>query len=352
VDMDEFAAALDETASCSESSSSATDSAKEAVQNDNEDNLQHDVESNLKILAQLFPEVAKSTKKEMEEQSKSIATTAASGWGSTGQMLRFDPRNPQTAQQFVLSSRERANALVDETTDVKTTKCNNHDYESPSSTDNSSSSSTASWNASFLNEYRASASQGHESFAEANANIYEQAKLEQVFKQVQQSATANLAPVDDESAPKEPTGFSFGFDLKDNKPPDEPEHNGSFSFSFRLSDNIEVAKVAASEQESESNDSDAAIDDSASYPRQDLSPAPAPRRRRRAFEFPQSEDLDEYVHRFYYKLNDGERIINDLEGWRNDPAVKERWLKERSKLTADWKGKRKYALSKKKRRLR
>jgi hypothetical protein len=60
--------------------------------------------------------------------------------------------------------------------------------------------------------------------------------------------------------------------------------------------------------------------------------------------------LNEMVHTFYYKINDGERIIRDVDGWRNDPTVKDKWLKERLALTQDWKRKRKFALAKKEKR--
>jgi hypothetical protein len=68
-----------------------------------------------------------------------------------------------------------------------------------------------------------------------------------------------------------------------------------------------------------------------------------------AFEFPNESMLNEMVRNFY-KMNDGERIMNDVDEWRNDPSVKDKWLKERLALTQDWKRKKKFALSKQQKR--
>jgi len=288
--------------------------------------LQRDVETNLHVLSQLFPEFSKEEPLQTDADVAKNAETAAantptttSGWGATGQMLRFDPTNPQLSNQFVLEE-------------------NNKDSMAVKSGSSSSSSSSVDED----EEIPMQASpQSPKADTEVNANIYEQGKLEQVFKEMRES-TDQVVPA---ASGAVGSGFSFGFDLGDAKTTN-PKSAGSFSFSFSVPETNEGATVGEMDQPEDVDKNPSEADASSEQPNQ------FQRRRRRAFEFPSEEELDERVRHFYYDLNDGARMIEDLDGWRNDPAVKERWLKERFTLTQDWKRKRKYALSKKQKRLK
>lgn len=305
---------------------------------DQEDGLRHDVESNLQVLSQIFPEFLKQqpVKTDADLVAYSQPKETTTGWGSKGQMLRFDPANPQSANQFVLQDENKVS-----TNDCKKSANAKSSPKQPSSSEADASSSDENDNSNSQLDVERS----------KIADIYEQGKLEQVFREVRESAPLIVSTKTDNSG----SAFSFGFDLTENEAgkTHAAQSPGSFSFSFAVhgkSSSFEKVAGTADVQGRTNVDGDVIMDSDATS-QKDPTPAYSGRRRR-AFQFPEEKDLDDYVHRFFYKLNDGERIIRDLQGWRNDPAVKERWMKERFTLTQDWKRKRKYALSKKQKRLR
>ena len=289
------------------------------ARNSDVDNLERDVENNLQVLSQLFPELSKEMPLQIESdaavKSKLDASNPGSrGWGSTGQMLRFDPTNPQSANQFMLD---------DDDKDVGAKSVNQ------SSESDSSSSVTKG------NEETAQKEDSNQSNHAKKRNIYEQTKLEKVFKDVRESAGSMTRSGSEAVA----SGFAFGFNLGDAKPIETTQAPGSFSFS--------LPEINASTTKEENHEQAKAKECDPFDPRLE-----SRRRQPRAFEFPSEEELDERVRHFYCDFNEGARIMNDLVGWRNDPSVKDRWMKERFALTQDWKRKRKYAMSKKQKRFK
>ena len=342
--LDEFAAgvvdfrtgggSIQSTSSSEEGNDYSEKDPESEATEDDDVGLQHDVESNLQVLSQLFPEFSKQeplkTDADVDDDAGNETTnkpTPTSGWGAMGQMLRFDPTNPQSANQFVLDDGEGED---DDSRDAN--------RKQTSSALSSSSSSSAEEDEEVPMD---------KSIEPPDDNIYEQGKLEQVFKEVRESSHPLIA----ETTTGGGSGFSFGFDLTPATTvgANDAPASGAFSFSFSVPDANSRSERAETKDANQGDvGEDGMLGDAATG---DHPPAASPRRRRRAFAFPTEEDLDKHVRHFYC-LNDGARIMEDLEGWRNDPAVHERWMKERFTLTQDWKRKRKYALSKKQKRNR
>jgi len=174
-------------------------------------------------------------------------------------------------------------------------------------------------------------------------NVYKQETLENVFREARERV-ASSAPVTvqtTESQDGSTGGFSFGFDLGSadkNDPIEATTASDGFSFGFfpseRKQDAIKAVDATTpkstdptntADQDEETKDNTTAITGF----------------RRRGMLFPQ-EVLDRYQEDFYL-MNDGLKILQDLDRYRRDPVVKEHWQHERQTLTQDWKRKRKYA---------
>lgn len=172
-------------------------------------------------------------------------------------------------------------------------------------------------------------------------DVYEQDKLERIFK------TARDDNINGSS------NFSIG-DTFDNRIPigklknlenEADNKSGSFCFGFSLpnhdknEENSEQKSSTTKDDLKDNHKSDALIlgeSNENSF---------VPRKRRVGLTFPEN-DVDNYVERFFL-LNEGPRILKDLEAMRNDPENQELWQKERQTLTADWKRKQKQALTRK-----
>ena len=72
--------------------------------------------------------------------------------------------------------------------------------------------------------------------------------------------------------------------------------------------------------------------------------------RRRGLLFP-NEIIEKYRADFF-ACNNGNQIMNDLEGYRNDERDTQEWHSERQSLTLDWKRKRKHAQSRIQKRMK
>jgi hypothetical protein len=174
--------------------------------------------------------------------------------------------------------------------------------------------------------------------------VYEQGKLEQVFREARETdRTPIVVQTETEPGLSQERGFAFSFALA-NLPKAEvtPDPDPGFSFGFSVP-NPSMAERGAGEKPTGSPHR-LLVEESA------LQRENSVKRRHRGLTFP-PEVIDEYVSRFYH-MDDGARILQDPEGYRNDERVKEEWNKERKALTLDWKRKHKYAQSKKKNRMR
>ena len=152
-----------------------------------------------------------------------------------------------------------------------------------------------------------------------SANVYEQDKLEGVFKRAKKASESNAG----DSAP-----FSFGFGLS-NVAKDDNDPNPPQEFPEKNNEDVEPKSIDA-------------IQFSGTDPPKKQQPK---RKRRTGITFPESE-LSVYEELFF-SLNEGPKILKDLDAMKTDNDSQECWQKERLVLTADWKRKQKSASSRK-----
>ena len=327
-DLDEFESALDLATvdNVNVNEMTATDDYSQA----NDYDLTRDVERNLSILAQLFPETSKvpsvphrmnTASNDRETKLPSLAPPTSSGWGASGQMLRFDPSRPQSTS--LLLNDDIVNEVQDRENNVD-------NAESLSVVDKGSDES--------CDEEQDIEVQNKADQSTVTTGIYEQKKLEQVFKEAREGAPAILSDQMDASG-----SFAFKFEVDDK---DIQNEAPASNFSFNFGNN----ETTVSQEKLDERIFTDIVADGAKIVNVESNTSIRPRFR--AFEFPNEDMLNEMVHSFYYKINDGERMIADVEGWRNDPSVRDKWLKERLALTQDWKRKRKFALTKQQKRNR
>ena len=188
---------------------------------------------------------------------------------------------------------------------------------------------------SFSNLFEKDGSAGEAKDGAPEGDIYEQGRLEQVFKRAREERPEN--------GEGGFGGFSFGFTA-----PPSREEAPSFSFGF---------EVGESKDDKDEDQAPSTV------PGQDVSTVDKSvtqhgkeddaRRgnRRTGMLLFQENELDRYEELFF-GLNEGEEIIADFEGMRNDEASQEQWQNERQTLTADWKRKQKGASRKKAKKFR
>jgi len=302
----------------------------DAIRADSED-LTEDVAFNMTILSQIFPDMQPASKRDRKNDDKNDGSHStgglqqrkeSTGWATSGQMLRYDPTK-QSAEQFVLNDKSKKE---NDTQELEESSTIGKDKEEKIVTTSNKDKN------------------------DSVENVYEQGKLEEVFRKAREDvssavqATANNA-FEDPAVTTASSGFSFGFDLgADQSETQQQPAGGVFSFSF----NVEGSTTPVPEP---GNMGNLQPTESATPGQSELDMATAPRKRQRlAFGFPEQE-LDEFVTDFYTS-NDGRRILEDLEGWRQDEALRQEWNQERRVLTLDWKRKRKLALNRKNRSTR
>ncbi|KAL9186969.1 hypothetical protein ACHAXT_010689 [Thalassiosira profunda] len=177
--------------------------------------------------------------------------------------------------------------------------------------------------------------QGEEKVAgtEADDNeVYEQDKLENIFKHAREGGSTDAGA----------GGFSFGFQSQAVVPEQSASDGGTFSFGFDATNTSEDATSEPLDPDKGSQKQEAQPDERVAV---EKSKKRAPtRKRRRGMMFPES-DLDKY-EALFFGLNEGPQIINDFQAMKHDEKSQEQWQKERTALTADWKRKQKAALSK------
>ncbi len=164
--------------------------------------------------------------------------------------------------------------------------------------------------------------------------IYEQGKLEDVFKHARYNDAGT-------------SGFTFGF-LKQ-----EPGANivdvdgGSLGFDHATRGTLERGTFNGETKADAIQNAASMTEEAASemIPEIEVKERPRNKKTRGRKSFSQS-DLDEY-EKLFFSLNEGPQILGDLEGMRHNEENQEQWLKERQILTDDWKRKQKSALSKK-----
>merc|ERR1712051_265449 len=181
---------------------------------------------------------------------------------------------------------------------------------------------------------------------EPKDNVYEQDKLEDIFKQSKGVSDINAGV----------GGFAFGFqsELPDEKAAVDGGSSAPFSFGFEpnitAKNDNDPGSPPQESLEKNTNDLEPksvdTVQSSSTLKATEVPKFEPPQRKRRmGMRFPES-DLDAYEEMFF-SLNEGPQILKDLDAMKTDEESQERWQKERLVLTADWKRKQKSALSKK-----
>ncbi|KAI2510300.1 hypothetical protein MHU86_4178 [Fragilaria crotonensis] len=313
-----------------------------------DDGLQRDVENNLNVLSQLFPDLKDATPKHVGNTQES----AVIGWKASS-MQRYDPTK-ESSQQFELKEENGEKVTINDDSEIDMDNARERDQDDADAnerdqddSDRSEGDEKLGGSDEVVSELPLVTPVVKKSTSEGN--VYCESQLEEVFRNARDSGEGGGFQVsalfgeqpeelkDKEKLKKEATGtFSFGF-MVDSSPADE----GTKMYADTTKLNDQDAKgYATVDGELDEDMHDVAVDtnkdatDSASA---------LERPRRRGLLLPESV-VDHYYNKFF-ALNDGLAIQQDPDGFRNDEAVKADWHKERHALTQDWKRKRKFALS-------
>lgn len=309
--------------------------------------LEADQTANLKILQQLFPDMA-------PKPAKINATTTNARYNPSGQMMRYDPTQAssklleQTRDEEVTDSSEKADASGDDGDDE-----NNNDDTADKAESVHEEGSKASEGLSHEQEREESETEtgNGESGMEVapsveQGDVYREKDLEHVFRQAREShgRPAVMVTVAMESAKAAPTdsGFSFGFDLPAEENATSPVQGFSFGFGLNHDSPSQGNSNIPSAPTNEKRAMD--VGDNEAHVRS------SPRKRRRLQT--SYTDLARYVNAYLLETNEGEHIAADLKNFREDPATQEHWNQQRQRLTTDWKSKRKQALARQQKKSR
>ncbi|KAG7345650.1 hypothetical protein IV203_033181 [Nitzschia inconspicua] len=352
--VDEFAAALPDAFEAEDRNldeDSDTDPQYHDVGNAD---LEDDVNANLRVLSTLFPEMnslqpVKVPPNGMEPASKTFQ--------AAGIMPRFDPALESSKKYIVEENVTKIDVSNQDENELRS-----EDEESANkSKDELSINHDSTHDGNEKQDTRLPA-------ADNLSAIYEQDKLESVFRDARNAwdkhtpTQPTMTPFESSPSTMELStstgGFSFGFKLDDAPKQDvrnssEPAAPAGFSFSFNLpSDSAEHEKEVTNSADAPTQQIENKIrsSDEQRNERSVEDTSTVERLPRLGLEFPR-EDLLQYVDNFF-SLNNGQRIIQDPEGFRSDPQEREAWNQQRLVLTADWKRKRKYAMSRIQKRLR
>ena len=314
--------------------------------------MENDVSANLNILSNLFPEMTGTSPALIAEDSKtSNAGLDQNGtkslFGTVGLMPRYDPRDESTQKYEVdvkddESVKSASQTLEDENKSKLETEGDSMDKED----DNNVQSTSEKTSQGQIQEESESQSKN------PKKNVYHQDKLENVFRearsawlgQTNESAHVNTSQESATIVPSSGGAFSFGFDLGEELVSKE-QNDSAFSFSF----DVPTQVIPNANDNVEEEEPTKATTDDKDMDTLDAEPL-AEERRRIGLRFPTS-DLEVYQADFFSQ-NDGQYIMDDLEGFKTDDNIKEQWNKERQTLTLDWKRKRKYAMSRIQKRMK
>lgn len=343
-----------------------------------------DVKSNLGILSTLFPEMANTTPRLStsrrntdevadEEQSGRKLKAIQSGWemGATssggipsisaglGLMQRFDPTK-ESAKKYIIEPLAPPFVQGCTSNDQEMDEDHPSDKDDEDMVEKSASSESPSVASKSGDVDAESEVQKRD---DARTAIYEQAKLEDIFRQARASEGSQsfkLSSMFDGHIPggeqtavtgEKSKSFAFGFDVGKESTPSEQailKQSGPFAFSF---DHGKKPPVARQESEGGTNlpktlpnkDSMADYANRKNDTGDDKIEQTSTGIRRRGLLFPE-DVLNNYADAFF-SMNEGSRILRDSQGFLHDEGVKSHWTKERHTLTLDWKRKRKYTQS-------
>jgi hypothetical protein len=315
---------VDDDNAISVSSESEPESNGSASKNDRDEHydpetidLSKDMEMNESVLAQLFPNAFPVVDTAVMKPQEAKAETKRQA--ATTTMVRYDPTDLSAQAKYELSD-------DDEDDD--------HDRSAAEISTNDKYGETIDMDTEETNVAVSTPDNVAALASPAETYIYEQGKLESVFKESREQ----------EAMPhtQQPGVFSFGFDLP-ALPPDTTTKASSSSVSVpdEMYHGEQVQEVDEMETSQSEKDTTEPIDFAA---------ATAVAKGPKLFAFPSDELLDSLNRQFFYGFDDGKRIADNLDEWRNDPTVRESWLERRAALTLDWKRKRKAGLAQRKQR--
>jgi hypothetical protein len=372
--------------SSDEDDSVAPSARKVVVFADDSKNLKQDVETNLNVLAGLFPDMgarqpravdindnddddSSSTNPELDHtapsgdggaagsksKAKPQAITEPSSWNASGQMLRYDPTK-ESAKQFVISvkTQDEEHQAQDDNDDSNS----NTKAELAPPTDMSTGDLEEEDSIDSKDDEEEEDDEEEKEEVPKEDDVYEQGKLEDVFREarkVQEAPakviTTNTTTVADETKKQDESGgFSFSFNVPAESKNLKEQAPGAFSFSFGLpttaSSSEKLVQAEHMDEATRTRQRDAeAASESVTMAEQECPPV---KRQRRGFVFPE-QDLDKYVN-IFYSLTEGRHMMDDLASFRREAKVQDHWAKEKLALTQDWKRKRKYAQSRNKKK--
>lgn len=307
-------------------------SAETKVAESDSDGLQQDVENNLNVLSQLFPDLKDATPKHVGITQDSHAV----GWKASS-MQRYDPTK-ESSQQFELKEGKFEVVAVDDQ-DMHEVDDRNVGMHGDADVSEAEEDLGTSDDRDLESPIVASVIKD----STTEGNVYCESQLEEVFRRARDSGegggfqvSALFGEQPDELKEKEKLNkdasgpFSFGFNLESSPAVDGAKRNDGLAL---------ISEVTEPTKLDDERMSDVEMTAENTY---DFMLAKK-RPRRRGLMLPDSV-IDHYYNKFF-ELNDGLAIQQDPEGFRNDETVKADWHKERHALTQDWKRKRKYALS-------
>ena len=288
-----------------------------------------DVSANLNILASLFPEVGQSEPAAFVDKRDIQETATTSG----PLMVRYDPTAATSQQYEVDDEPESATEKFAADGEAELETENNVDDGGDQKV--TSDEVSVEQNEGVENADEASQENGKEGTPKSEG-IYEQDKLENVFRDVRESWNNNREKDAEVNQSSKATGFSFGFDLKPPaKEKDETCATSGFSFGF------DIPGDGANDNSNDRKGEDT-VPAVASIQSEEPKPEIQATERRRRGIGVDTKTLELFVADFY-AINNGSAIMADPDGFRKDPNEREQWLKERQVLTLDWKRKKKYA---------
>ena len=324
-----------------------------------ESDLVGDVSSNLNILSSIFPDMANTKPMNPDNEDKSAnddeGTSAISGTkkhnSNLGFMPRFDP-SAKSSEQYIVEDEQ-----PEEETDLPSEDKSDQDEMSEEESDSDDEKEEENDTKKKLPNV---------------STVYEQDKLENVFKTARDAWTADQTPAtasgnsEIDSKPSEKTSsFSFGFNLDDNKSEDVKKQetnessptNNAFSFGFNLPEpetqekaTVPAGNDDATTEHKDSTDAQTEALASSTNDFDDESQKEDYVPRHRGLTLP-DEDLRKYVDNFF-GCNDGARIMQNPQEFMNDEKERAEWNSERQTLTLDWKRKRKYAVTRIQKRMK
>ena len=289
--------------------------------------LEDDIRSNLDILSKLFPsESINNTPKSVADSVYQLEPNGTSkmksdcAFGAGLIVQRYDPTKDDGGADFLHSrmqrdGKENVHEKM-EKQEAKTDMFNSESFVNQSGSKDDEESEGINTLEGKLDEQE-----------KPGDKIYEQDKLENIFKQAREKQKQN-------------DGFSFGalFESQIDGAATEQNRNG-FSLAGMFESQIgDTANKAL-------NDTEYVLDNSQHGNSDKRAPSKSQRKTRVGLCFPHSI-LDDYESQFF-SINGGSRVIADLESMRNDQGVNEMWQKKRDALTLDWKRKQKKAVSRK-----